>query len=317
MKARQQRWIAGLAGLIGIALFGPPGIPLASAKSLYKYQNASGAWVFTDRPPAADTPAEVRPLPVQELPTKISIRNRGAPDAPILAVVNDYYGPLEVEISAETLENMRADPALPVRVVAPARTEASAVMFKPTGPRWRYAYQIRAVLGDPAAVHQPDQPYAPPFASGQRFGISQAFNGAFSHQHPQSRYAVDIALPLGTPVRAARAGVVMEIAADFLDGGTDPKYQSRANAVRILHQDGTMAVYAHLQADSVRVTPGQRVERSAWLANSGNTGFSTGPHLHFVIQRNAGMELVSVPFEFARQDGHGITPVEGMLLTAP
>ncbi|MCC8998929.1 MAG: DUF4124 domain-containing protein, partial [Candidatus Contendobacter sp.] len=101
MKARRQRWVAGLAGLIGIALFGP----LALAKSLYKYQDASGAWVFTDRPPAAaDTPVEIRPLPVQELPTKVSIRNRGAPDAPILAVVNDYYGPLEVEISAETLE---------------------------------------------------------------------------------------------------------------------------------------------------------------------------------------------------------------------
>ena len=190
MKARRRRWIAGLAGLTWIALFGP----LASAKSLYKYQDASGAWVFTDRPPAAaDTPVEIRPLPVQELPTKVSIRNRGAPDAPILAVVNDYYGPLEVEISAEALENMRADPALPVRVVAPARAEVNAVMFKPTGLRWRYAYRVRAVLGDPAAVHQPDQPYAPPFASGQRFAISQAFNGTFSHQHPQSRYAVDIA----------------------------------------------------------------------------------------------------------------------------
>ncbi|HRD49346.1 MAG: M23 family metallopeptidase [Candidatus Competibacter sp.] len=314
MKARHQRWIAALAALTWIALSGPPP---ASAKSLYKYQDASGAWVFTDRPPAADTPVEVRPLPVQELPAKISIRNRGAPDAPILAVVNDYYGPVEVEISAETLENMRADPALPVRVVAPARAETNAVLFKPTGLRWRYAYRVRAVLGDPAAVHQPDQPYAPPFASGQRFGVSQAFNGAFSHQHPQSRYAVDITLPLGTPVRAARAGVVMEIAADFLDGGADPKYQSRANAVRILHRDGTMAVYAHLQADSVRVTPGQRVERGAWLANSGNTGFSTGPHLHFAIQRNAGMDLVSAPFEFVGPDGRGITPVEGMLLTAP
>ena len=99
--------------------------------------------------------------------------------------------------------------------------------------------------------------------------------------------------------------------------GADPKYQSRANAVRILHEDRTMAVYAHLQADSVRVTPGQRVERGAWLANSGNTGFSTGPHLHFAIQRNTGMDLVSVPFEFAGPDGRGMTPVERMLLTAP
>lgn len=317
VKTRQQRWITLLAGLALIALPDSPVAPSASAKNLYKYQDASGAWVYTDRPPAADTPAEVRPLPVQEQPVKVSIRNRGAPEAPVLAVINDYYGPLEVEISADTLQNMRADPPLPVRLVAPARAETVAVTLKPVGARWQYAYKVRAVLGDPAAAHQPDEPYAPPFAPGQRFPISQAFNGEFSHQHPQSHYAVDIVLPVGTPVRAARAGVVMEIADDFRDSGVDPKYQSRANAVRILHSDGTMAVYAHLQADSVRVAPGQRVERSAWLANSGNTGFSTGPHLHFVVQRNANMELVSVPFEFAGPDGRGMTPVAGMLLIAP
>lgn len=317
MKRRRQQPKIGLKIVALLALFGLPGALPVWAKSLYKYQDASGAWVFTDRPPAANTPVEVRPLPVQELPIKVSIRNRGAADAPMLAAVNDYYGPLEVELSAETLENMRAEPPLPTRVVARARAETPVVTLKPIGPRWRYAYRIRAVLGDPAAIHQPEQPYAPPFASGQRFLISQAFNGKFSHQHPQSRYAVDIALPLGTPVRAARAGVIMEIAADFLGGGTDPKYQTRANAVRILHADGTMAVYAHLQADSVRVTPGQQVAPGAWLANSGNTGFSTGPHLHFVVQRNVGMELVSVPFEFADGHGRGVTPVEGMVLTAP
>ena len=109
----------------------------------------------------------------------------------------------------------------------------------------------------------------------------------------------------------------MEIAGDFFDGGLDPKYQSRANAVRILHQDGTMAVYAHLHPDSIRVSPGQRVERGAWLADSGNTGFSSGPHLHFVLQRNAGMELVSIPFVFAGANGSAITPVTGMWLNAP
>ena len=314
-----QRRLRPLTGLTlmalaaALGLLGPQPVP---AKKLYKYQDASGAWVFTDKPPAADVPAEVRQLPVSELPAKVSIRNRGTREAPVLAVVNDYYGPVEAEISGERVENMRAEPPLPVRVVAPARTEVTAVALKPTGPRWRYAYQVRAVLGDPGAAHRPEQPYTPPFAPGQRFHIGQAFEGSFSHQHPQSRYAVDIVLPLGTPVRAARAGVVMEVAGDFFDGGADPKYQTRANAVRILHDDGTMAVYAHLHPDSVRVALGQRVERSAWLANSGNTGYSTGPHLHFAIQRNTGMELVSIPFEFAGASGQGITPVAGMLLTA-
>ena len=316
-RSSHERRSRGITSLTVLALVLLLGARPALTRSLYKYQDASGAWVFTDRPPQnASTPVEVQQLPISELPAKVTIRNRGSTDAPALTVINDYYGPVEVEISGEGIENMEAQPPLPVRVVAPARAETPAVTLKPTGRRWRYGYRARAVLGDSAAMHQPDQPYTPPFASGQQFPIGQAFDGAFSHQHPQSRYAVDIGLPLGTPVRAAREGVVMEFAADFLDGGLDPKYQERANAVRVLHADGTMAVYAHLQADSVRVRVGQRVERGAWLANSGNTGFSTGPHLHFVIQRNAGMELVSVPFEFAGPGGRGITPVAGMRLTA-
>ena len=312
-KSRQAPGPTVVALLVLLALLEPQPV---LAKKLYKYQNPSGAWVFTDRPPAADVPVEVSQLAVRDLPARISIRNRGTPEAPVLAAINDYYGPVEVEISAKALKSMRAEPPLPVRVVVPARTERTVVAFKPVGARWSYSYQVRAVLGDPAAAHRPEQAYAPPFAPGQRFRIGQAFDGGFSHQHPQSRYAVDIGLPLGTPVRAARAGSIMEVAGDFFDGGTDPKYQTRANAVRVLHDDGTMAVYAHLHPDSIQVAPGQRVERGAWLANSGNTGFSTGPHLHFAVQRNAGMELVSIPFEFAGPDGQGITPVAGMSLTA-
>lgn len=313
------RWLphVPLLPLILLTAFALTVSPAIPAKKLYKYQDASGAWVFTDKPPAADVKAEVRPLPASELPAKISLRNRGAAEAPVLVVVNDYYGPVEVEIKGEGIENMRAEPPLPARVVVPARTEQVAVALKPTGIRWRYSYQVGAVLGDPAAIHRPEQPYAPPFASGQRFPIGQAFNGQFSHQHPQSRYAVDLAMPLGTPVRAARAGVIMEVAGDFFDGGTDPKYQTRANAVRVLHNDGTMAIYAHLHPDSIRVALGQRVERGDWLANSGNTGFSTGPHLHFAIQKNQGMELISIPFEFSGMDGRGITPAAGTLLAAP
>jgi murein DD-endopeptidase MepM/ murein hydrolase activator NlpD len=308
-----RRLVSATALLTLLALIHPHP---ALAKKLYKYQDAHGAWVFSDKPPGADVPVEVSALPVSESPVKVSIRNRGTQEAPVLAAVNDYYGPIEVEISGEQIDNMRAEPPLPVRVVIPARTEMTVVALKPTGPRWRYGYRVRAVLGDPAAVHRPEQPYAPPFASGQRFPIGQAFEGTFSHQHPQSRYAVDIGLPLGTPVRAARAGVIMEVAGDFFDGGLDPKYQTRANAVRLLHDDGTMAVYAHLHPDSIRVSPGQRVARGAWLANSGNTGFSSGPHLHFAIQHNTGMELVSIPFEFAGANGSAITPVAGTLLTA-
>ena len=68
--------------------------------------------------------------------------------------------------------------------------------------------------------------------------------------------------------------------------------------MRILHDDGTMSVYLHLKHRSVVVSEGQRVRTGELLAKSGNTGNSTGPHLHFVVQKNIGLETVSIPFAF-------------------
>jgi murein DD-endopeptidase MepM/ murein hydrolase activator NlpD len=54
-----------------------------------------------------------------------------------------------------------------------------------------------------------------------------------------------------------------------------------------------MAVYAHLQLDSIRVQPGRVVLMGEQIARSGNTGFSSGPHLHFAVQRNAYNEMLA------------------------
>ena len=92
--------------------------------------------------------------------------------------------------------------------------------------------------------------------------------------------------------------------------------------MRVLHDDGTMALYVHLNWNTIRVVPGQRVRRGEYLADSGNTGFSTGPHLHFVVQRNEGGALVAVPLEFAGADRRPVTlvtrrDVHGLLTRRP
>ena len=58
-----------------------------------------------------------------------------------------------------------------------------------------------------------------------------------------------------------------------------------------------MALYAHLQANGAVAQLGQRVRTGQHIGWSGNTGFSTGPHLHFAVQVNRGMRLVSIPFQ--------------------
>jgi murein DD-endopeptidase MepM/ murein hydrolase activator NlpD len=63
--------------------------------------------------------------------------------------------------------------------------------------------------------------------------------------------------------------------------------------------------------NSIRVVPGERIARGQYIADSGNTGFSTGPHLHFVVQRNRGGAIVSVPIQFAGRNGAAITVASG------
>ena len=100
----------------------------------------------------------------------------------------------------------------------------------------------------------------------------------------------------------------------FRGGGKQKRYLTRANQVRILHDDGTMAVYAHLQPNSVRVQRGAKIARGQWIANSGNTGYSSGPHLHFVVQLNAGMSLESLPFRFVAPADSTMTPGERTMI---
>jgi murein DD-endopeptidase MepM/ murein hydrolase activator NlpD len=96
---------------------------------------------------------------------------------------------------------------------------------------------------------------------------------------------LDFGMPVGTPVHAAREGVVV-LVEDSHDLGCAREECGRfANFVVVLHSDGTTGEYFHLARGSVRVRPGERVARGQWLALSGNTGFSTAPHLHFGVYR--------------------------------
>ncbi len=87
-------------------------------------------------------------------------------------------------------------------------------------------------------------------------------------------YGVDISAPVGTPVRAAASGMV--IYAGW--------YGGYGNVVIIKHSLGYTTVYGHLSA--IVVNPGQVVKKGQIIGAVGNTGRSTGPHLHFEIRKN-------------------------------
>ena len=134
----------------------------------------------------------------------------------------------------------------------------------------------------------------PPVAGAYR--ISQGFNGDFSHNKLANRYALDIALPVGTPLLATADGVVVAAVDHHVGGGLNAKYRGKANHLRLRHADGTMTLYAHLDTGSLKVKKGERVRAGQVVAASGHTGYSSGPHLHLAVQVNNKGRMESVPF---------------------
>lgn len=147
--------------------------------------------------------------------------------------------------------------------------------------------------------------YQLPFSEYADWSISQGFNGEVSHSDTLNTYAVDFDISFGTLVLAARTGVVMEVIDTFPDNGKHQKSNlENANIIRILHEDGSMAVYGHLLQDSALVKPGQWLVGGTVIAQSGNSGFTNGSHLHFSIQVNTGMQLESIPFQMKSVNGY-------------
>jgi murein DD-endopeptidase MepM/ murein hydrolase activator NlpD len=288
----------------------------AGAKNIYKYQDENGIWHFTDRAPDESVPFETVYMEREPEP-RIKMRQEGTKQSPVYIVFNDFWGPVEIELKLADERNVISEPSLPARFVIPGQKEQTLVGLGPLDPHKGYQYRLvmSSVPGSPVRTPVEGIVALPPFAPDGQYPVSQGFQGERTHHTPDSEFAIDIAMPVGTPIHAARAGTIMDVEEDFNRGGENlEKYADKANHVRILHDDGTMAIYAHLDLASVNVRPGARVRAGQKIARSGNTGFSSGPHLHFVIQQNVGMKLISVPFKFKAAEGSLVEPVEMQIL---
>ncbi|MBT8047817.1 MAG: M23 family metallopeptidase [Gammaproteobacteria bacterium] len=289
---------------------------VAGAKNIYKYQDENGIWHFTDRAPAEEVPFETVYMEREPEP-RIRLRQEGSKESPVYLVFNDFWGPVEIELKLLDAVNVLSEPPLPARFIVPGQQERTLVGLGPLDPGRSYQFRLgmSSVPGRPISQPVDNIVVLPPFADGEQFPVSQGFQGVKTHTTTDSEYAIDIAMPVGTPIHAARAGIVMDVEEDFNRGGANlEKFGDKANHVRILHDDGTMALYAHLDLASVNVRPGARIRAGEKIARSGNTGFSSGPHLHFAIQQNIGMELISLPFRFRATDGEPLVPRADQLL---
>ena len=164
-----------------------------------------------------------------------------------------------------------------------------------------------ASLAERDRLAQEQRFYYLPWTAGDSYRCIQSGPGTFSHQG-REEFAVDFSIPEGTPLLAARDGLVTAVREDSDRGGATREFATQANYVHILHQDGTRAVYFHLRHESARVKPGDRVRRGDLIANSGSTGWSTTPHLHFAVERRDPGEKTwsSIPFAFIEVTDSGV-----------
>ena len=244
--------------------------------------------------PAADTPAVAR------------LRIEPSDDGYLAWADNLLAGPIEVRLDVAGGTPPPSQPLLPARAGVPAA--GSALVARLQAPPGRNGWLRLRLQGIPGSsnARPRDVIYALPVAQAQAC-IDQGFEGEFSHHDAENRHALDFAVPVGTTVLAARGGVVMQAQGGFRGHGLDrTRDAGRANYIRILHDDGSMGLYAHLAEGGVLVDIGQRVETGQRIGLSGNTGYSTAPHLHFAVQVNRAMQLETIPFRMpSAQPGPG------------
>lgn len=169
----------------------------------------------------------------------------------------------------------------------------------PEGRSWSYKYTYSYSIGDVNTQHDADHVYLLPFQEDEYYLLSQGYFGKSSHQN---EHALDFTMPKGTRIMAARKGLVVDVKEDSNKGCPRKSCNDYGNYIRILHADGSIADYYHLQQDGVLVDLGQQVEAGELIGLAGATGWASRSHLHFIVYQAGINGRESFPTLFKTRD---------------
>ncbi len=203
------------------------------------------------------------------------------------------------------LTNLRAIEPLPGTFVAGEGTRHWELVPIDPNKHWHFDYKTHWRGGGMTAHQDHNYVYQLPYPDSERRQVIQGNFGKHSHgPGTGDEYATDWGMPVGSPVCAARAGMVVAIRQYSDKQGVGPEFSKFGNYVVIRHEDGTFGQYLHLQKDEALVEIGQRVKAGELIARSGHTGNSTTPHLHFAVFVNKdGSTKTSLPIRWKTRDG--------------
>jgi murein DD-endopeptidase MepM/ murein hydrolase activator NlpD len=204
----------------------------------------------------------------------VELRARNLRDFPITYTLRVYARNYSV-----------AGPNTVTRTLDPG--ESQKIMFldaREGGNRGYFHYSYKWTVGRKDAKHDDKYLYALPYAVSSAYRVLQGYGSRFSHTG-REKYAIDFNMPVGSPVHAARSGVVARVEESHSKGCWDDGCGQYANFIVVLHSDGTTGEYYHLDKNGALVDVGDPVVRGQRIGVSGNTGHTTMPHLHFAVYR--------------------------------
>ncbi|MFC3880516.1 M23 family metallopeptidase [Algoriphagus namhaensis] len=213
-------------------------------------------------------------------------------DTAFLVAVNQLYAPLEVilDVKNQDEKSFLIEPL----DSAVLMSHPKIIIGKKSGSI-QINYRIDYHMGHPDLTKVDlDYPYRFPFEKGKAVSVSQGWRGKATHNTSESLFAIDFQMDEGEKVFAAREGTVVKVIDWFTKRG-GPKYGASGNEIIILHEDGTFASYLHLQYQGSVVLEGDFVNKGQHIGFSGQTGYATGPHLHFFVTKERG---IAIPYYF-------------------
>lgn len=236
-----------------------------------------------------------------------------------LYLENHAHYNVTIRLEALSLDNLQSSAPLPYTNSFPAQSRTKILDLSIIDPTSQSRFQTR--YGTQIGTLNPDYDkkytYALPYERGERHLLSQGFHGEQTHKGA-SAYALDFEMPIGTPIHAMRDGIVVALEEKNTEHGFSPAFSKKANYIIIQHGDGSMAMYAHLKPNGVLVRLGQQVYKYQKIGLSGNTGYTSGPHLHVHISvlKSFKSGSSSVPFSFLSQEGAFSNATVGTAYTA-
>lgn len=225
-----------------------------------------------------------------------------AKEIAIFAYNNNPYS-ITLSINAEFI-NLKSYKPKYTTLTLGAHSKGECIHFlRNDSSAYSYTLKYSWILGLQNAAHDNSYVYRFPFASGSSYRVSQGYNGTTTH-FGHSQYAIDFAMDVGTKVYAARNGKVAKTKSDSNTRGIGREYSKYGNFVTIEHSDGTFATYYHLKQHGAAVKVGDVIQRGDFLGYSGNTGYSSGPHLHFaVFSLDSSAKTQTIPVRFKSSEG--------------